>query len=156
MQSEHTAYNINHKNAINYMQKICPLRGHLLILFVEYLTKKLKFCNSEEQSHSGKASRCSAVSRFSKFYGTRIFITAFTSSRHLSRSSPVHASASHILKIHFNIILISSPRFSSWSVSIMSPHQNPVCTFPILQTLHMPHPSYSSLINKLCRELIIL
>jgi len=71
------------------------------------------------------------------FYGTRRFITAFPSSRHLSLSW-----ASSIQSI--------PPYPTSWkSILILSchlclglPNQNPVYASPLLQTCYMPHPSY--------------
>jgi len=59
----------------------------------------------------------------------------------LSQINPVHASPSDFLKIHFNI-LPSVPRSSKWSPSNRSPHQNPVCTFPVPDMCHMPCTSY--------------
>jgi len=52
------------------------------------------------------------VKKFPAFHGTRRFITALTSVRHLSLfwASPVHIPTSHLLEIHPNIIHPSTPR----------------------------------------------
>jgi len=62
-----------------------------------------------------------------------------------SQSNPVHASPSHFLKIHFNIIPYKT-RYCKWSPCLRSPHQNPVrvCTSPIPLTWHMPLISHCS------------
>ena len=51
----------------------------------------------------------------------------------LSQPNPVHTPTSTILKIQLHIILPSMPGSPQWSLSLMFPHQNPVCT-PPLQT----------------------
>jgi hypothetical protein len=91
------------------------------------------------------------VKKFPTFYETRKFITIFTSARQpfpiLSQRYLLHASPSHFLKIYFNIILPSKPKYSKWLLSIRYPHQNRVRTasFPIGAThsahyilLHLP------------------
>jgi hypothetical protein len=45
---------------------------------------------------------------------------------------------SHLLKIHFDIILPSTPGSPKWWLSLKSPYQNPVCTSPLPNTCHIP------------------
>ena len=102
-------------------------------------------CNYIAQSPSWEADRSSAS--HPAFYGTRRFITAFTSARHLSlywaNQSTAHP-PSHFLKIHLNIILPSMPGSYKWSLSLKFPHQKPVYTSPLPHTCYMPRPFYFS------------
>jgi len=59
----------------------------------------------------------------------------------LSQINPDHAPPSHFLKIHLNIILLSMPGSSKWSLSLRFPHENPVYTFPLPHMCYIPRQS---------------
>ena len=87
------------------------------------------------------------VKKFPAFYGTRRFITAITKWPSpvpiLSQLNPVHTSTSHLLKIHLNIILPSTPWSLQWYLSLGFPHQNPVYASPLPHKRYMSRQSHS-------------
>ena len=91
-----------------------------------------------EQNSFWEANRSSA-SQEPPFYGTRRFITAFTSARHLHILSQINPFP--LLEDPFTIILTSTHDFSKWSLSLTFPHQIPVRTSHLPHTCYMPRPS---------------
>ena len=89
------------------------------------------------------------VKKFLAFYGTRRFITALTSVRHLSLSwaSPIQATYPHPTSWRFILILSTHlrPRSPHWSLSLRFPHQDPIRPPLLTHMCHMPNPSHSSL-----------
>ena len=71
------------------------------------------------------------VKKFPGFYGTRSFITVFTTARHLyhilSQINPVHAIPTDLLS---SILILppSMPTSSKWLLSLTFPSRKPVCT----------------------------
>ena len=108
--------------------------------------------NSMEQSPSWEAKRSSADQDFLALYGVQRLITALYKSPSLlcilCQINPVHAPPSHVLKIHFNIILPSIPMFSKWSPSLRFPNHNSICTSSLPpNTCHMTWPCHLYLIT---------
>ena len=86
------------------------------------------------------------VKKFPAFHGTRRFITALTSIRHLSLTwaSPIQSIYPHayLLEIHPNITHPSMPRSPQWCLSLRFSHQDPI-RLPLLTHMrHMPSPSH--------------
>ena len=88
------------------------------------------------------------VKKFPAFYGTRRFITALTSARHLSlswassiRSIPPHPTSWRSIFILSSHLCLGLP---SGFFPVRFPHQNPVHASPLPNTRYMPHPSHSS------------
>ena len=89
------------------------------------------------------------VKKLPAFYGTRRFITALTSVRHLSLSwaSPIQSSYPNPTSwrsILIRVILPSTPWSPQRSLPLGFPHQHPVHSSPFPHTGHMPRPSHSS------------
>jgi hypothetical protein len=62
----------------------------------------------------------------------------------LSQTDPVHNSLYHFSKIHFNIILPSTPGSSKWPPSLRFPYWSPLCSSLLPHTRHIFCPSQSS------------
>jgi hypothetical protein len=76
------------------------------------------------------------VGIFLAICGTRRFITSWA-------RSIVSIPPSKFSKIHFIIILPSTPGPYKWSPSLRLPYQNPVCTSCLPHTCYMPCPFQS-------------
>jgi hypothetical protein len=64
--------------------------------------------NSMERSLFQKLIPTQLVKKFLPFYGTRRFITVFTTAPILSQMNPVHMFSSYYSKVHSNISLLSN------------------------------------------------
>jgi len=103
---------------------------------------------SMEQSPSWEANRSSFILEISHIlWNAKVHYRIHTTQPpvlFLSQINQVHASLSHLLKIHFNIILPTAHRSSRWTLFFSRLQQNPVSSYPLSHTCHMPRPSHSS------------
>ena len=83
------------------------------------------------------------VKKFPAFYGTRIHKRTSTVPI-LNQLGPVHTSTTYFLKIHLNIILLSTPGSPKPSLSLRFPHQSPVYAFLLPHKRYISRPSHSS------------
>jgi len=88
------------------------------------------------------------VKKFPAFYETRMFITAFTSARHLSLSWTSSIQSIIQNPTSWRSILILFPIYA-WISQVVSfpqfPHQNPESASPLHHMDYMPRPSHSFL-----------
>ena len=87
------------------------------------------------------------VKKFPAFHGTRRFITALTSFRHLSLSwaSPIQSIYPHPTSWRSVLILSAHLRLGlpSGLLTVRFPHQDPIRPPLLPHTRHMPSPSHS-------------
>ena len=114
-------------------QRLCYLLTYLLTPWCRVLLEKL--------------TGLQLVKKFPAFNGTRKFITALTSVRHLSLSwaSPIQSTYPHPTSWrHILIFHPSTPRSPQWSLSLRFPHQDHIHPPLLIYTRHMSSPPHSS------------
>ena len=58
----------------------------------------------------------------------------------LGQPNPVHIPISHLIKIHLNIIHLSTPRSPQWSLSLQFPHQDHI--HPLSSPIRATYPAH--------------
>ena len=128
---------------VYFVQEFVPLQLNLLTYLLTYLLTPCSRVLLE------KLTGLQLVKKFPAFYGNRKVHYRIHKCPPpvpiLSQLDPVHIPTTHLLKIHLNIILPSTPGSPQWSLSLRFPHQNPVYASPLPHTRYVSRPSHSSL-----------
>ena len=114
---------------------LCPLCG---------FDSNCTYCM--EQSPFLEGNKSSVSQKISLILWNPKAYIVFTRASHLYLTCGIllNSLESYFLKVRFNIIHPSASRSSKWAVSLCLrfPHQNLVCTSPLLIAFHMPHPLF--------------
>ena len=106
------------------------------------------YTNSMQQSPSSESNRLSSSQEIPHIlWDLKVhyhFYKFLLYAHVLSQIKPVHASPSHFLEIHLNIILPSPPGSSKLSLSLRFPHQNPLYTSLLTHSCYMLSQCHSS------------
>ena len=116
-------------------------------------TNLLKITNSKEQSLSLEVTVGQSVKKLLAFYGTRFFITVFTTARNFSLPSlgSTHSKPSHRISLTSVIILFSCLRLGSASSSFLQVIQlNPYTVFSASQCVPRGGAQYATRILTGC------
>ena len=128
------AQHLNHcANAVPHICSVPPDNTYLLTPWCRILLEKL--------------TGLQIVKKFPTFHGTRRFITALTSFRHLSLywASPIQSIYPHPTSWKSILILSTHLRLGLPSgLSLRFPHQDPIHPPLLTHTRHIPSPSHSS------------
>ena len=131
-----------------FIQKFYYLKYILIIILTYLLTNLLTYLLTPWcRVLLGKLTGLQLVKKFPAFYGTRRFITALTSVRHLSLSwsSPIQSIYPHPTSWRSILILSTHLRLDPPVVSSLQfPHQDPIHPPLLTHTRHMPNRSHSS------------
>jgi hypothetical protein len=95
------------------------------------------------------------VKKLPAIYGTRRFISPFTSARHLSLSWATSIQSIlpfHFLNIPFSIKLPSTPRFSKWSFHLGFPTKTPYAA--LLSSIRATWPAHLILLDSIARMIL--
>jgi len=128
----------------------CSAVNHSTFSPVTGLSMTNKLTKYVEQSRSWEANRDSTSQEISRLlWNSEVHYRVHYGSPLvpiLSQMNPVHTYLHYAPKIHFNIIL-STPKFSEWSLPFRFSDQNVLCISYLSHLCYMPRPSYPSSID---------